>query len=210
MSINFDQELRRKCRFPTLAIKERPIAMGLVAANLRPIKLGDFFAASSVSLLVPGSGSIPDAVSGRISKAIAAIPDTETGQAPDAWRIVSPTGEPLAFVPEMPANALRKPCTEINREEENAFRETGAPKARDTGDGSLGDRASLSRIRRHRARRRRGPACLRRQDSRKLHAEFRRHRVDAHVGRAGLDDDDPGPRTCSMAAWCARRTSATR
>ena len=71
--------------------------MGLVAANLRPIKLGDFFAASSMSLLVPRIGFDPHAVSGRISKAIAAIPDTKTGQAPDAWRIVSPTGRAARF-----------------------------------------------------------------------------------------------------------------
>jgi hypothetical protein len=71
--------------------------MGLVAANLRPFKLGDFFAASSMFLLVPRIGFDPDAVSGRISKAIAAIPDTETGQAADAWRIVSPTGRAARF-----------------------------------------------------------------------------------------------------------------
>ncbi len=39
---------------------------------------------------------------------------------------------------------------------------------------------------------RRRAAGLRRQDSGKMHAELRRHRVDAHIRRAGPDDDDPG------------------
>ena len=39
-----------------------------------------------------------------------------------------------------------------------------------------------------------GTPGLRRQGPRKLHAELRRHRLDAHISRARVDDDHPGPR----------------
>jgi hypothetical protein len=71
--------------------------MRLVAANLRPIKLDDFIAASSMLIFVHGIGIDPDAVPGRIAKAIAAIPDTKTGQAADAWHFASPIGRAVRF-----------------------------------------------------------------------------------------------------------------
>ena len=37
-------------------------------------------------------------------------------------------------------------------------------------------------------------------------AQQGRHRVDDDRFRASVADDDPRPRTCSTAAWCAPRT----
>ena len=40
----------------------------------------------------------------------------------------------------------------------------------------------------------RAAARLRRQDAREVHAQFRRHRLDAHLDGHRADDDHPGPR----------------
>ncbi len=68
------------------------------------------------------------------------------------------------------------------------------PKTRAFRGCTLGDRASLPAVRRHRARGRRGAAGLRWQDSREVHTQLRRYRMDADVGRARLDDDRSGSR----------------